>query len=70
MRHFDEDAPRWRYLDTEQPPLNTKIVLLTKDNQQITGVWKGAPLGQNKTYKAWSGLLRRDKDLERKMGLI
>lgn len=68
MRHFDEASPRWRYLPTEQPPLNTKIALLTKDNQQVVGVWKGAPLGENTTYKAWSGLLKRDKDLEQKMG--
>ena len=70
MKHFDEDVPHLRYLPEDQPPLNTKIMLLTKDNQLVIGVWKGAPLGENKTYKAWSGLPRRDKDLERQMGYI
>lgn len=70
MKHFDEATPRWRYLPTEQPPLNTKLMLLTKDNQVVTGPWKGAPLGENKTYKAWSGLLKRDKALERQLGYL
>jgi hypothetical protein len=69
-RHFDEAAPRWRYLETEQPPLNTKLMLLTHDNQLVTGPWKGRPLGQNETYKAWSGLPRRDKALEKALGYI
>lgn len=71
MRHFAEAAPRWRYLDTEQPPLNVKLKLLTWDNQEVVGVWKGAPLAhKDAQYKAWSGLLKRDKDLERRLGYL
>jgi hypothetical protein len=70
MKHFSEHNPRWRYLETEQPPLNTKIMLLTVGNQQLEGVWKGKPLGQNKHYKAWSGLLSRDKLVEATLGYL
>lgn len=51
-------------------PLNHKLLLLTKDNVMVVGAWKGGPPGENKTYKAWCGLPDRDKDLERKMGLL
>lgn len=71
MKHFSEAAPRWRYLHTEQPPLHTKIKCLTWDNQEVVAVWKGPPLGaQGALYKAWSGLLKRDKDLERRLGYV
>lgn len=69
-RHFDEATPFWRYLTSQQPPLNTKLMLLTHDNQLVTGVWTGKPLGKNETYKAWSGLPRRDKGLEKALGYI
>ncbi len=68
MRVFTEEFPSYHYLDTEQPPLNVKLQLLTKDNVVVYGPWKGEPLGQNKTYKAWAGLCKRDKDLELKLG--
>jgi hypothetical protein len=68
MQVFAEAVPRWRYLNTEQPPLNTKLLLLTKDNMLVTGAWKGGPLSENKTYKAWSGLPDRNKELEKLLG--
>lgn len=58
----------WEYV--KQPPLNEKILLLTKDNQTLVATWKGAPLGENKTFKAWLGLPDRDKDLERALGYM
>lgn len=66
MRIHVNKACKWEYI--EQPPLNTKIALLTKDNQCVIGPWKGDPLPHNKTYKAWQGLYDRDKDLETKLG--
>lgn len=63
--HVNPDSV-WEY--NKQPPLNTKILMLTKDNQCVVGVWKGEPIGSNKTYKGWSGLPDRDKDLEQKLG--
>jgi hypothetical protein len=54
----------------KQPPLNQQIIMLTKDNKAVFGAWKGLPLGENKTYKAWTGLPDRDKDLERKLGYM
>lgn len=68
MQVFAEENPRYRYLDTEQPPLNVKLQLLTKDNVVVYGPWKGEPLGRNKTYKAWAGLCKRNKDLESQLG--
>lgn len=58
----------WEYV--KQPPLNEKILVLTKDNQTLVSVWKGEPLGSNKTFKAWLGLPDRLKDLERQMGYL
>lgn len=52
----------------EKPPLNKKLLLLTKDNVLVVGPWKGEPIGSNRTYKAWAGLPDRDKELERKLG--
>lgn len=65
--HVNQDC-QWNY--TQPPPLNAKLLLLTKDNQCVIGPWKGEPLGSNKTYKAWQGLPNRDQDLERKMGYM
>jgi hypothetical protein len=66
-RHVNKDFV-FEYV--KQPPLNMMLILLTKDNKPVFGPWKGEPLGQNKTYKAWTGLPDRDQDLERKMGYM
>ncbi len=58
----------WEYI--KQPPLNERLLLLTKDNRMVDGPWKGEPLGQNKTYKAWKGCPDRNKDLERQLGYL
>lgn len=54
----------------KMPPLNEKLLLLTKDNVMVVGAWKGGPPGENKTYKGYCGLPDRDKDLERKLGYL
>ena len=59
---------KWEYV--KPAPLNVKIQLLTKDNQCVVGVWKGEPMPNNKTFKAWQGLPDRDQDLERKLGYL
>lgn len=66
MQIFAEDKPHFRY--TEAPPLNHKLLLLTKDNVLVVGAWKGGPIGENRTYKAWSGLPKRNKELESQLG--
>lgn len=58
----------WEYV--KPAPLNQKILLLTKDNQCLVGVWRGAPVGENRTYKAWLGLPDRDQALEKVMGYL
>lgn len=68
MQVFSEEVPHYRY--TEQPPLNVRLLLLTKDNVMVQGPWKGDPLGQNKTYKAWSGFPKRDKVVEHALGYL
>lgn len=77
MKVFSEKHPRFRY--TEPAPLNTKIQLLTFDNQCVVGVWKGPPLdGVPATpgtrpvgsFKAWAGLPERDKEVERQLGWL
>lgn len=51
-----------------QPPLNVRLQLLAKDDTVSHGPWKGAPLGENRMYKAWARIPAQDKDLERKLG--
>lgn len=58
----------WPFEYIKKPPLNQKLLLLTKDNVLVVGVWKGEPLGQNKTYKAWAGCPDRNKELESQLG--
>lgn len=53
----------WDY--SSLPPLNEKLLLLTKDNQVLVGAWRGGPPGENKTYKAWYGLPARCAETER-----
>ena len=52
----------------KQPPLNVRLQLLAKDDTVRYGPWKGAPSGDNKTYKGWALIPAQDKDLEKKMG--
>lgn len=47
------------------PPLNHRLILLTKDNRIEYGPWRGAAPGFNKTYKGWHGLPARDLEIER-----
>ena len=77
MKVFSEKAPYFRY--TEPAPLNTKIQLLTHDNQCVVGVWKGPPLdgrpaapGERPpgSFKAWAGLPERNKEVERQLGWL
>jgi hypothetical protein len=65
--YVNKNCP-WEYF--EQPPLNTKILLLTKDNQCVVGVFKGEPLPDNRTYKAWQGLPDRCQAFERHLGYL
>lgn len=66
MKTLTNEESKWEY--NKQPPLNTKILLLTKDNQCLVGPWRGGPIGDNKTYKAWLGLPSRDKLTETVLG--
>lgn len=77
MKIYSEAVPAWRY--SEAAPLNTKILLLTHDNQCVVGVWKGPQLdgtpaapGQRPrgSFKAWAGLPERDKGVERTLGWL
>lgn len=65
--HVNKDC-RFNYVD--MPPLNHKLLLLTKDNIMVVGAWKGPKPGENKTYKGWAGLPDRDKALERQLGYL
>lgn len=66
MRICVDQASTWEYI--QPAPLNMKIQMLTKDNQCVVGVWKGEPMPNNRTYKAWKGLPNRDQALERQLG--
>ncbi len=77
MKIITETSPHFRYL--EPAPLNCKLILLTWDNQTVVGPWKGPALdgvpaapGQRPrgTYKAWSYLLDRDKEIEQRLGWL
>jgi len=68
MKIFVNKNCPWEYV--QQPPLNTKIQLLTKDNQCVIGTFKGEPLPHNRTYKAWQGLPDRDQGMERALGYL
>lgn len=63
MKYFAEELPHWRY--SELPPQDTKLMLLTIGGQLVTGPWHGE-FGE--TYIAWSGMLKRNKETERKLG--
>lgn len=77
MKLISEEKPYWRY--TEPAPLNTKLVLLTFDNQMVVGVWKGPPLSgmpaapgerPRGTFKAWHYPVSRDKEVEKHLGWL
>lgn len=50
------------------PPLNQRLILLTKDHRYEFGPWKGEAPGLNKTYLGWHGMPDRDKETERQLG--
>ena len=52
----------WRY--TEPAPRGVKLTLLTRGNVQVTGEW-----ADNAGYKAWAPLIRRNKQIEKDLGL-
>lgn len=52
------------------PPLNHKLLLLTKDNVMVVGAWKGEAPGYNKSYKGWCGLPSRNKEIEKTLGYL
>jgi hypothetical protein len=43
------------------------LSLLTKGGKQVVGLWSGK-FGEQ--YIAWAGLIKRDKDKERTLGII
>lgn len=65
MKYLAEDNPRWRY--EEPAPKDTKLALLTIGGHQVTGIWSGK-FGEH--YIAWSGLLKRDKEVEKRLGYL
>jgi hypothetical protein len=65
MDVFSEVAPYWRY--DEPPPMDKVLSLLTKGGKQVVGLWSGK-FGEQ--YIAWAGLIKRDKDKERTLGII
>ena len=50
-------------------PLNTRLILLTKDGRVEVGAWKGEPPGWNRTYLAWAPLPQRNPAKEAAMKL-
>lgn len=68
MKTLEEAAPYFRYAD--QPPKNTRLILLTRQGQVEVGPWKGPDLGQNGTYIAWSGVPPRDPVAEATVKLL
>lgn len=66
MQVFTVPGTVFNYVD--MPPLNQRLLLLTKDNRIEVGPWKGAAPGFNKSFKAWYGLPERDKEIERQLG--
>jgi hypothetical protein len=57
------EAPTWEYV--QEPPRGTKLSLLTKGGVQVVGEFTGK-LGEN--YIGWAKLIKRDKEIERKLG--
>ena len=61
-RYLAAEPTGYNYIDPA--PKGVKLTLLTVGNVQVTGEWmEGA-------FKAWAPLLRRDKELERKLGIL
>jgi hypothetical protein len=64
--HHDGDEIYWRYPTVHGPaPRGVKLTLLTIGNQQVTGDW-----AEGGGFKAWSPLIRRDKEVERQLGYL
>lgn len=52
----------YNYVDPA--PKGVKLTLLTLGNIQVTGVWS------KNLYKAWAPLLKRDKQMEKELGIL
>lgn len=65
LPHYASEEAGWRYL--EPAPRGTTILLLTTGNSLCKGQWDGRPW---QYYKAWSPLLKRDKELEKELERI
>jgi hypothetical protein len=61
--HFAAEPTDYNYVDPA--PRGVKLTLLTIGNIQVTGQWDDSG-----AYKAWAPLLKRDKELERQLGLL
>lgn len=66
MQIHTHDGNLFEYV--KMPPLNQRLILLTKDNRIEFGAWRGDAPGFNKTYKAWHGAPARDAEIERQLG--
>ena len=53
------------YNYTDPAPRGVKLTLLTKGKIQVTGEWVDGG-----GYIAWAPLLRRDKQLEKELGIL
>lgn len=57
---------RWHYPAAGEPaPTGAIVQLLTKGGVQVQGIWR-----DNGFYIAWAPQLKRDKELEERLGLI
>lgn len=62
-KHYAAEPTGYNYRDPA--PRGVKLTLLTIGNVQVTGEWS-----DDGGYKAWAPLLKRDKELERKLGIL
>ncbi len=64
-RYAVSDEARWRYpANGELAPTGVRVQLLTKGGVQVPGVWL-----DDGGFIAWAHNIKRDKDLERRLGL-
>lgn len=62
MKPSESQTEKFEY--TVPAPLNTRLILLTKDGRIEVGAWKGEPPGWNRTYLGWAPLPARDAGTE------
>ena len=66
--HVAGDSSHWRYVanpEHEQPPRGAKLSLLTCGGVQVTGEWQ-----EGYGYIAWAPLIKRNKWLEKSLGIV